>query len=283
MAGVTRKEAKQLNNKAYEIRQDILKLAGHAREGHCAPALSIADIMTVLYFHRLKVDPREPDHPERDRFVLSKGHACLTLYVCLYHAGFIDRDTLYTYLQPGTELAGHPVRGRTPGVEVSSGSLGHGMAVAAGMALAAKMDGHQYHTFTLIGDGESNEGMVWETALIASHRELDNLTVIMDRNRYQCDGYSGVILKLDPVDEKWRSFGWEVQECNGHDVEQLAQLLDEVPFRPGRPSFIVAHTIKGKGVEFMENRDEWHYRTPLDDELTRALKVLRNLNDECPV
>ena len=273
---------RELENKALEIRKDIIKLAGYAREGHAAPAFSIVEIMTALYFHRLNLDPENPYWENRDRFILSKGHAVLALYVSLYHAGFIDREKLYTYLQPGTELAGHPIRGKeVPGVEASTGSLGHGFSVAAGFALAAKMDKKSCHTFAVIGDGECNEGSVWETAMVAAHHELDNMTAILDRNHYQCDGYSEVILKLAPLDVKWKGFGWEVRTCDGHNMSELIQLLDQVPFTPGKPSLILANTIKGKGVPFMENSDDWHYRTPLDDDLKSALEILAAQDDSC--
>ena len=269
---------KKLNDLAYQMRYDILRLAGHAREGHCAPALSIVDIITALYGHRLRVDPQNPDWPDRDRFILSKGHACLALYVALHHAGFLDHDKLYTYLQSGTGLAGHPIRGGAPGIEVSSGSLGHGFSIGAGMALAAKLDKKNYHTFVIVGDGESNEGMIWETALGATKLKLDNLTVILDRNYYQCDGWSGDIINMDPMDEKWKSFGWEVRVCDGHDMGTLVNLLDEVPFVADKPSLILANTIKGKGIKFMQNSNDWHYNAPLDEELEQALAVLENAN-----
>lgn len=269
----------ELNNKAYEIRKEIIRLGAHAREGHCAPALSIVEIMSALYFHCLRVDPRKPDWPERDRFILSKGHGCLALYVTLCYAGFFDQGELYTFLQPGTSLAGHPISGKLPGVEASTGSLGHGLSIAAGIALAARMDKKDHRTFTVVGDGESNEGMVWEAAMVSAHQHLDNLTAIVDRNGFQCDGCSDNICRLDPVDEKWRSFGWEVKVCDGHKIGELMELLDSVPFAPGKPSLILANTVKGKGVKFMESNGAWHYRTPLDEEVEEALAVLENLND----
>ena len=212
---------KKLRKKAYKIRKDIVELAAYAKEGHCASALSIADIITVLYFHRLKIDPKKPEWPERDRFVLSKGHACQALYAALYNAGFFNKKKFYTFLKPDTDLPGHPTRGGALGIEVSTGSLGHGISISIGFALAAKIDKKKYHIFTLIGDGESNEGMVWEAALASAHYKLDNLTVILDRNNYQCDGHSDNVMKLEPVEEKWEGFGWEARTCDGHDIKQI--------------------------------------------------------------
>ena len=268
-----------LKLKSLDIKKDILRLAAYAKEGHCAPALSIADILTALYFHRLNIDPKNPEWENRDRFVLSKGHACQALYVALHHAGFFDEKKLYTFLQPDTGLAGHPFRGGAPGVEVSTGSLGHGMSVSIGLALAAKMDNKKYHIFVLVGDGESNEGIVWEAALAAAHYNLENLTLILDRNNYQCDGFSDNVMKLDPVEDKWKSFGWAVRGCNGHNLEELANLLDIVPFESNKPSAIIARTIKGKGVYFMESNADWHYKAPNEKELEEAFTCLDNSCD----
>jgi len=259
---------------SFEIKKQIIELAASAGEGHCASALSIADIMTALYFHRLRLDPGDPNWPDRDRFVLSKGHACLALYIALHKAGFFDRDKLYTFLKPDTGLAGHPVRGGAPGIEVSTGSLGQGFSVSVGMALGAKMDGLRHHTFVLIGDGESNEGIIWEAALSAAHLKLDNLTGILDRNYFQCDGYSKDVVNLDPLDEKWRSFGWAVETCDGHSIEALIERFDRLPFSKDKPSMIIAQTVKGKGVTFMENSAEWHYRAPNQEEMEKAIAEL---------
>ena len=260
--------------RALQVKKGIVELAAFAGEGHCASALSIADIVTALYFHRMHVDPQDPEWPGRDRFVLSKGHACQTLYVALHLAGFFDTEKLHTFLQTDTGLAGHPVRGGAPGVEASTGSLGHGLSVSVGLALGAKMQKKDYHTFAVIGDGESNEGIVWEAALASAHYRLDNLTVVLDRNNYQCDGFSDNVMRINPVDKKWESFGWSVHNCDGHDLRILTELLDAVPFEPGKPSIIVARTIKGKGVSFMENSAEWHYRAPSPDELKAAIDDL---------
>jgi transketolase len=271
---ISKDELRDLRGKALEIKKQIVELAQHVQEGHCASALSIADIITVLYFHRLHIDPRNPAWEERDRFILSKGHACQALYVALHQAGFFDKEKLYTFLQPDTGLAGHPTLGGAPGVEASTGSLGQGLSLSVGMALAAKIDDRKHHVFVIIGDGESNEGIVWEAALAASHYKLDNLTAILDRNNYQCDGFSQNVLNLDPVEEKWRSFGWQVHPCDGHSLEALVEALDQVPFSPGKPSLILAHTIKGKGVSYMENNAVWHYRAPSKEEFEVAVADL---------
>jgi transketolase len=230
--------------------------------------------MTALYFHGLNIDAERPDWHERDRFVLSKGHACLALYVTLYHAGFYGVDKLNTYLQPNTGLPGHPMHGGAPGIEVSTGSLGHGMSVSVGLALGAKMDARKYRVFAVVGDGESNEGMVWEAAMCAANFELDNLIVVLDRNKYQCSGSSDQIMKLEPVQNKWESFGWEVRNCDGHNMAELVELMGQLPFASGKPSLILANTVKGNGVPFMENNPDWHYRAPSAEELESAIGCL---------
>jgi transketolase len=271
---ISKDELNDLRKKALEIKKQIVELAEHAQEGHCASALSIADIIAALYFHRLRIDPLNPGWEERDRFILSKGHACQALYVALHQAGFFDKEKLYTFLQPDTGLAGHPILGGAPGIEASTGSLGQGFSLSVGMALAAKVDGRGNHVFVIIGDGESNEGIVWEAALAASHYKLDNLTAVLDRNNYQCDGFSQNVLNIDPIEEKWRSFGWQVQPCDGHNLEALVGALDQVPFASGKPSLILARTVKGKGVSYMESNAAWHYRAPTQEELDLAVADL---------
>ena len=266
----------ELDQKALAIKKEIVTLAVHAGEGHCAPGLSMADIVTVLYFYQMKHDPKNPNLPDRDRFILSKGHGCLGQYCTLYHAGYFDLEKLQTFLEPNSGLGGHPTHGTCPGIEVSSGSLGHGFSMAVGMAMAAKMDKKTYNIYSLIGDGENNEGMVWEAALCAAQQKLDNLVLIVDRNGFQCDGFSKDILDLEPLDKKWESFGWSVKNCDGHDIASLIDVFDQVPFEVGKPSVIIAKTVKGKGVSFMENSAVWHYRAPKGEEIEQALSELEN-------
>jgi transketolase len=266
---------------ALKIKQEIVKVAVYAHEGHCAPGLSMADIATALYFHRLRNDPKNPEWAERDRFILSKGHGCLALYCALYYRGYFDRETLYSFLQPNSGLGGHPVHGKVPGVELSTGSLGHGLAMSVGLAMAAKMDKEDFQIFTLIGDGENDEGIVWESALCAAHYKLDNLTCIVDRNNYQCDGFTRDVLNTDPLDEKWKSFGWEVKTCDGHNIKDLVNTLDQIPFATGKPSLVLARTVKGKGVSFMESSAEWHYRAPKEKELEQALAEIEASCEPC--
>jgi transketolase len=267
-------DARHLKDMALRIKKEIVQLAAYAHEGHCAPGLSFADIAAVLYFHQLRHDPKNPEWPGRDRFILSKGHGCLGLYCALYHAGYFDKELLYRFLQPGEGLGGHPVRGTAPGIEASTGSLGQGFSMAVGLGLAAKMDKESHRVYALIGDGESNEGMVWEAVACAAHFKLDNLICILDRNGYQCDGFAKAVLDMEPMADKWRAFGWEVRECDGHDVADLAQTMERLPFAVGKPSLVLAHTVKGKGVSFMESNAEWHYRAPNPAELERALAEL---------
>jgi transketolase len=264
----------RLRQLALAIKRDIVLLAARAGEGHCAPALSFADIAAVLYGHTLRHDSRNPNWDERDRFILSKGHGCLGLYCALYRTGYFGEDTLNRFLQPGIGLGGHPVQGTAPGIEASTGSLGHGMSMAVGLAMAGKMDRRPWRVFTLVGDGESNEGMVWEAAACAAHYKLDNLVCILDRNGYQCDGFAKNVLDMEPMAHKWRAFGWAVAECDGHDVDSLMQTMDRIPFETDKPSLVLARTVKGKGVSFMESNADWHYRAPNEEELERALTEL---------
>ena len=231
----------------------------------------MAELLSVLYGRILRVDPARPDLPERDRFVLSKGHACAALYVTLAECGFFPREWLDDFYLDGSRLAGHVTHKGIPGVEVSTGALGHGLPIACGMALAAKKDKLNYRVFVLLSDGECDEGSTWEAALFAPHHRLDNLIVIIDYNKIQSLGNVKDVLDLEPLPAKWKSFGWSVLEVDGHDVGEIEAALASVPFGPGRPSCVVAHTIKGKGVSFMEDKLLWHYRAPDEDELARAL------------
>jgi transketolase len=244
-----------------------------AYASHIGSSLSMADLLAVLYGGALHVDPAQPDWPERDRFILSKGHGAAAGYAALAEAGFFPTEWLETYCEDGSLLAGHLTRG-APGVEFSTGSLGHGLPVGAGVALAARADSSPARVYVLLSDGELDEGSNWEAILFAAHHKLDNLVAIVDYNKIQSFGSVAEVLRLDPLAEKWRSFGWACREIDGHDHAAIASALDAIPFEPGKPSAIVAHTIKGKGVSFMEGQLAWHYKSPNDEQLVQALAEL---------
>jgi transketolase len=256
---------------ARRIRRDVVLMTNRANASHIGGALSIADVLAVLYGEVLNVDPRRPDWAGRDRFILSKGHSCAALYSVLAECGFFPREWLDAYHLDGGRLAGHVTHTAAPGVELSTGSLGHGLPVGCGMALAAKRDAKSHRVFVVVSDGECDEGSTWEAALFAPHHSLDNLVVIVDYNKIQSLGDVEDVLDLDPLADKWRAFGWETRELDGHDVAALSEALTQVPFAAGKPSCIVAHTIKGKGVSFMEGKLQYHYTPARDDELEVAL------------
>jgi transketolase len=255
---------------ATAIRVDALRMVHRANASHIGSSLSMADLLAVLYGGVLRVDPNRPDWPERDRFILSKGHGAAAGYAALAETGFFPVEWLDTFCADGSKLAGHLTRG-VPGVELSTGSLGHGLPVGCGMALAAKSDRALYRVFVLLSDGELDEGSNWEAILFAPHHKLDNLVAIIDYNKIQSFGSVAEVLDLDPLAEKWRAFGWGVREIDGHDHHQLTDAIAGVPFAPERPSAIIAHTVKGKGVSFMEDQLAWHYKSPNDHQLAEAL------------
>jgi transketolase len=259
---------------ARHIRARSLRMIYRAGSAHVGSALSMADLLAVLYAGILRVDPHRPDWPERDRFLLSKGHACAALYVALAECGFFPAVWLEDFYQNGSHLPGHATHVGIPGVEVSTGSLGHGLSIACGMALAGKRDGRPYRVFTLLSDGECDEGSTWEAILFAPHHRLDNLIAIVDYNKIQSLGSVKDVLALEPLADKWRAFGWSVREIDGHNLEQIEDSLSLIPAEPGKPTCILAHTVKGKGVSFMEDKLLWHYRTPDPDEMARALAEL---------
>jgi len=259
------------NSLAKRIRRHCLLMTHRASSSHIGSCLSIADLLAVLYASELRVDHTRPQWEERDRFILSKGHAAAALYATLAARGFFPLSWLETYCQDGSLLAGHVTHRGVSGVEVSTGSLGHGLSIACGMALAAKRDGRSHRVFVLLSDGECDEGSTWEAALFAPHHQLDNLIAIVDYNKIQSLGSVKEVLDLDPLPGKWTAFRWGVRDIDGHDFVQIRNCLQDVPFEAGRPSCIIAHTVKGKGVSFMENRLAWHYKAPNPEELTRAL------------
>jgi len=259
---------------AKKIRVQAAHMIHRAKSSHLGSAFSMADLLAVLYGRILQIDPKHPDAPERDRFILSKGHACAALYVVLAERSFFPKEWLADFYQDGAQLAGHATHAGVPGVEVSTGSLGHGLPIACGMALSGKRDGSGYRVFTLLSDGECDEGSTWEAALFAGHHGLDNLIAIVDYNKIQSLGTVKEVLDLEPFADKWRAFGWVVKEIDGHDHTQIEEALESVPAEPCKPTCVLAHTVKGKGVSFMENKLLWHYRTPDRDEMAGILAEL---------
>jgi transketolase len=259
---------------AKKIRVHAVNMTSRGGSSHVGAALSMADIVAVLYAGILKVDPSRPRHPDRDRFILSKGHAGAAIYAALAETGFFPVERLLTHYQDGSQLSGHVSHKGIPGVELSTGSLGHGLPVGAGMAKAGKLNGKRYRVFVLLSDGECDEGSNWEAILFAAHHQLDNLVAIVDYNKIQSLDSVAETLALEPFADKWRSFGWSVLEVDGHDHQALHHCLSGVPSEPGKPTCILAHTIKGRGVSFMENTVVWHYRTARGQELARALAEL---------
>lgn len=253
-----------------EVRWDIVRMIGLARSGHPGGSLSCVETLVSLYFHKMNHRPEQPGWPERDRFVLSKGHAAPTLYAVLARSGYFPREELWGLRRLGSILQGHPDSKKTPGVEISTGSLGQGLAAANGMALGLRLDRSDAHVYCVIGDGESQEGQIWESAMLAAHYCLDNLTVILDFNGLQIDGACGEVMSLGDVTAKWRAFGWEVQDIDGHDVLEVCRALDKAGSADG-PAVIIARTVKGKGVSFMENAVDFHGKAPSPEEMERAL------------
>jgi transketolase len=247
-----------LNRIASRARQAMVESLISAGCGHPGGSFSSVDLMVALYFAVLKIDPQNPAWEERDRFVLSKGHSSVALYSVLHLRGFFDREVLLTFRQDGSILGGHPDMHKVPGVEASTGSLGHGLSIGVGISLAARLDRRSHRTFVLMGDGETQEGSVWEAAMSAAHYKLDNLVGIVDRNRIQIDGFTEDVMGLEPYAEKWRAFGWSVREVDGHNMADVVRTLQSTPFQAGCPSLVISHTTKGKGISFMENNPEWH-------------------------
>ncbi|MBI5065385.1 transketolase [Candidatus Woesearchaeota archaeon] len=271
------KNQEWLSNKANELRIEILKMVNKSQGGHIGGAYSVIDVMTALYFNVLNYDPKNPSWSDRDRLVFSKGHGCLALYTVLAEVGYFGKENLDKYCVDEGLLGGHPERGLIPGVEVSSGSLGHGVSFGVGMALAAKIDKKQYKTYVVISDGELNEGSTWEGFMAGAQFKLDNLTVIIDSNKHISLGRTEDIMNVEPLPKRLESFGWNVQDIDGHSMSEILNALDATQYSQGKPNAIVANTIKGKGVSFMENATKWHYRRPKGDEFPNALAELEAL------
>ncbi|MBT1075364.1 transketolase [Geobacter grbiciae] len=264
----------QLQEKARQLRVDIVKTLHKSQSGHTGGSLSAIDMVTALYFQVMKHNPADPAWPGRDRFVLCKGHAAPALYVALAEAGYFPKEDLMTLRRLGSHLQGHPDSKQTPGVEVCTGSLGQGLSMANGMALGLRLDGSPSRVYALLGDGELQEGQVWEAAMAAGHYKLDNLCALVDVNRLQIDGEVAKVMAVEPVTDKFRAFGWNVIDIDGHDMGAIVTALGEAAEAKGKPTVIVARTVKGKGVSFFENKASYHGVAPSDEELPKALECL---------
>ena len=270
----------ELQKTANEVRKGIVTAVHSAKAGHPGGSLSAADIFTYLYFEEMNIDPKDPKKADRDRFVLSKGHTAPGLYSALANRGYFPVEDLKTLRHLGSYLQGHPCMQETPGVDMSSGSLGQGISAAVGMALAGKMDGKSYRTYTLLGDGEIQEGQVWEAAMFAGHRKLDNLVVIVDNNGLQIDGKIDDVCSPYPIDKKFEAFNFHVINIDGNDFDQIDAAFKEAKATKGMPTAIICKTVKGKGVSFMENNAGWHGKAPGDDEYATAMEELEKIGEE---
>lgn len=272
---ISSQKTKDLEKIANTLRQHIIEMTCLAQSGHPGGSLSAADIITVLYFHKLRHRPEEPNWPDRDRFVMSKGHAAPVLYAALAEAGYFPKAYLKTLRQIGSSLQGHVDMLSLPGIEMSTGSLGQGLSAANGMALAGRLDKKDYRVYCIVGDGECQEGQIWEAAMTAGHHKLSNLTVIVDNNKYQIDGHVEEIKGIQPLGDKWKSFRFNVINCKGHDMRSIAKALDEAERHKGAPSVIIADTVKGKGISFMESKPlDYHGKAPTKEERESAIKQL---------
>ncbi len=263
-----------LATKARVIRQSILKMVYEADSGHIGGSFSSVEIVVALYYHVMRHRPERPDWPERDRFVLSKGHCAPVAYAVLADLSYFPAQDLARFRRPGSHLQGHPYQPKTPGIEASTGTLGLGLSTALGMALGAKLRHESHFYFVLCGDGELQEGQIWEAALFGSKYRLDNVIAFVDRNRRQTDGDTEEVMPLDPLQSKWLAFGWNVFEIDGHDFKQILEVIERAKSAVGKPTMIIANTIKGKGISFMENRDEWHSGAPNPEQWQQALEEL---------
>ncbi|MGB8491124.1 MAG: transketolase [Bacteroidales bacterium] len=276
-------EILKLENTALNIRRDIVRLIRAGKAGHVGGALSSAEILTALYFNVLRVDPENPNWPQRDRFVLSAGHKCLVLYAALAERGFFDKSVLDTYGALDSRIPGHPNMHKLPGVETNTGALGHGLSIAGGMALGLSLDKSPAKVYVLMGDGELAEGSNWEAASAASMHRLDNLIVFVDRNRLQISGPTVEVMSYEPLDERWRSFGWSVRIIDGHDLGSIITTVKQTPFEKDKPSIIIADTIKSKGLSFAEGKVSYHYWKAKKEELEQADRDLDNIEEELKV
>ena len=272
-------ERAALEDAARRVRNNVLRMIKASRAGHVGGALSSADIIAALYFHIMRTNPSDPGWPERDRFVLSAGHKCLALYAVLAEKGFFDKSILDTYGSLGSKLPGHPDMHKIPGVETNTGALGHGLSIAGGMAMGLKMDSKDSKVYVIMGDGELAEGSNWEAAAAASHHGLDNLLVFVDRNRLQISGPTVKVMSYEPLVKRWEAFGWVVREIDGHDMDQIVRNASDIPFEKGKPSVIIANTVKSKGLSFAEDKAEYHYWKATDEELSIAEKDMGKIGE----
>lgn len=268
-------EIQELEFKARKVREDIIDEVYHAKSGHPGGSLSITDILTVLYFKEMNVNPKNPEWEDRDRFVLSKGHCSPALYSCLANRGFFPVEDLKTFRNINSYLQGHPDKNKVPGVDMTTGSLGQGLSAANGMAIAGKMDKKDYRVYCVLGDGEIEEGQIWEAAMAANKYKLDNLCVIVDNNNLQIDGTIEEVMSSYPIDEKFKSFGFQVINIDGHDIEEIIKAFEVARNVKGKPTCIIAKTIKGKGVDFMENQAGWHGKAPNEEQYKQAMEELK--------
>lgn len=267
-------QTQHLERIANDLRTLVVRMVYRAGSGHIGGALSAADLVAALYFSVLRVDPAQPDWPDRDRFVLSKGHACPVVYAALARKGFFPEEELWTLRKLGSRLQGHPDMLKTPGIDATTGSLGQGLSVACGMALAARLNDQSHRVYAMIGCGESQEGQVWEAAMAAAHYRLDNLTVIQDYNGFQIDGANEEVMSIGPLADKWRAFGWHVLEIDGHNMSEIVDALSATQRIKMRPAVIIARTVKGKGISFMENTSRWHSGAPSKEQFEQCLAEL---------
>lgn len=269
----TKGEINRLNLQAEEIRKRMLEIVYSAKAGHIGGSLSSVEVETALYFHVMNVDPENPQMPDRDRFILSKGHSVEAYYAVLAAKGFISQEVLDTYGRFGSKLAGHPTK-KIPGIELNSGALGHGLSVGVGLAIAAKMDKRPFRTYVLMGDGEQGEGSIYEAAMSASHYKLGNLVAIIDRNTLQISGLTEDVMSLEPMRERWEAFGWEVFDVQGNDMEDLVRTFDGFDYETTKPKLIISHTTKGNGISYMEKVAKWHHGVPDEAQYQLALQEI---------
>ncbi len=271
---------RDLEKKAIAVRQEVIKMTSTANSGHLGGSLSCVDILVALYFHQLRCNPRNPSWPDRDRFVLSKGHAAPALYATLSLREYFPREELSTFRDINSRLQGHPDNRKTPGVEVSTGSLGQGLSSAAGMALGFKLTGSNNHVYVLVGDGELNEGQIWEVAMFASHHKIVDITVLIDRNHGQNDGRTRQIMSLEPISAKWKAFGWDVREVDGHSIKDILDVLDSSMEDRSKPVVIIAETVKGRGVSLVEGNDDYHAKALPEKLAAQAIAELERVKEK---